>query len=165
MESLIGSRKPDPTDCSQNSSFSLPQGITLYQSTTIPHLDECKSLLSGPQASALAFPQATFNLVERWVMFKCRSSNVTCLLKPFNGSCYTLTKEVLLDLSLAPRQLGPHLLPPSPSFSLCSSHKFLEDPRHNPTSDLSISRSFSRSPSGSFPPFLLLFFSPTSLSQ
>lgn len=135
--------------------FSLPQGVTLYQSTTIPPLDECRSLLSGPQASGLALPQGAFNLVESWVMFTCRSSNATCLLKPFNGSCYQRGPTWSV-LGLQTTQISP--LPPSPS-SLCSSHTFLEDPGHSPTSDLSIFRSFSRSLSGSFPPLLLLFFS------
>lgn len=44
--------------------FSLPQGVTLFQATTTPHLDECRILPTGPQASAPALPQETFNLVE-----------------------------------------------------------------------------------------------------
>lgn len=80
------------------------------------------------------------------------------------GNKFTPNRKVLLDLPLAPRQLGPHLLPPSPFFPLCSSHTFLEDPGHSPISDLSISGSFPRSPCSSFP-LSLLFFPHTSLSQ
>ena len=144
----------------ESHSFSLPQGLHPLSS----HYHSSPEWMQEPPnyswASALPHPRVISNLLNKWMIFKCRSSNVTLLLKFVNGSfslrdkanIFTLTMESLCDLSLAPRPLWLHPF-----------YTFLEDRAQSHLRPL-IFGSFSRSPP-SLLPHLLLDFSHTLPSQ
>lgn len=66
MESLTESKKKLDKRIFPESQFLITsECTTLFQATNVPHLGECRSLLTGPHASAPALPQVISNLVER----------------------------------------------------------------------------------------------------
>lgn len=66
MESLIETKEKLNNRVFPDSQFLISSVCTtLFQTTTTPHLHECRSLLIGPQASAPALPQAISDLVKR----------------------------------------------------------------------------------------------------
>lgn len=56
LESLIESGKREGTEYSQNPAVSRYLRVSPLPTITIPHLGECRRLLTGPQASAFALP-------------------------------------------------------------------------------------------------------------